>query len=238
LAPRRPTTILATFWTLESAGDEIAKILDFGTRKRHSALMLTLIDPNTLRPFPSAVVSDRRCFAIPYGSPFAVKIDSHGHSEAVISVDGRDVLTNVAASPQAMGVQFNGTYICKGFQVSLSSVQQFIHRPAGRGLLTAERAYAPENIGLVAVAVYGAEPMRVRREPSLSRSATRGGTAAGDEIAAPLVLDQRPGTRNGPPKLEVVEYDTHEGWAARGVSIAKLSDGNPWPAMFSDRTSL
>ena len=59
------------------------------------------------------------------------------------------------------------------------------------------------------------------------RGVSRGGGAmAGAEVSAPL--GQTTFTR-GDASIEVAEYDTFEGWAARGITIPRLSDANPWP---------
>lgn len=202
--------------------------------------MLSIINPHTLQPFPSAAVGGRVCFAIPYEQPFAVRVvvEPPGtRHEAVISVDGRNVLDNTPAYPGAPGVVFCDSYICKGFQVSSGSVREFVHMPAGRDLLTAERAGAGANIGVIGLAVYSDGSRRYRRgevDPysfgGATRSAgpTRGGTMAGAEVSAPL--GETEWTRGHGPVIEVVEYDTHEGWAARGVMIPRVGDANPWPA--------
>lgn len=198
--------------------------------------MISIIDPNTNASFAHALVGSRQCYAVPHGRAFAVRVDglAHVRQEAVISVDGRDVLTNTPASTSAGGVVFSGSYVCNGFQISASEARQFVHMPSGHGYLTAERAGSSEAVGVIAAAVYS-EQHRGRHELLVSRgvtrgsggqSVTRGGTMAGAEVSAPL------GTTTfvrGDLALCTVEYDTFDGWAARGIVIPRLSEANPWP---------
>jgi hypothetical protein len=207
--------------------------------------IISLIDPQTHQPFMSATAGDRVCYAIPHGRAFAVCVKgNHRRQEAVISVDGRNVLDNTPASPTSSGVLFTGQYICKGFQTSNSGARSFVHMPSGSGLLTAERAGAVDAVGVVAVATYQEEGRRSSADyleshggpvlRGVTRGTPRGGAMAGAEVSAPL--GQTSWTRSGqPPEVMVVEYDTFEGWAARGVAIPRLSDANPWPGASGPR---
>lgn len=211
--------------------------------------MITLIDPSTRAPFPSTMVGGRACFAIPFNQAFAVKVAAPPDLartergipsmdypvEAVIAVDGRDTLSNHPASPGLPGVIIRGEYTCPGFQIGQASAASFVHAPRGLGLTTAERNGTPDACGLVAAVLY--RPRAVERylgSASLRGGVTRGagGMSAGGAMAGERVANNLGTTsweRGDLLAEEIVEYDTREGWAARGVIIPATSTANPWP---------
>lgn len=200
---------------------------------------LTILDPISNQLFPSLVVSGRLCVAVVAGRPFAVRIagPSHGRAEAVLAVDGRDTLTNKAADPSASGIVFTGTYVCKGFRVSDSEVREFVVTALGQGLTTTERNNTAQCAGLIAAVVYSdgrRSPEMMAFAGPMSGGPTRGvsrGSSVG--AAAGQAVESRVGstawTRGSELWRAVVEYDTREGWAARGISIPGVSMANPWP---------
>lgn len=125
--------------------------------------MLSLVDPDTRKPFPSVVASGRRCYAIPEGAPFAVLVDLGARrAEVVVSVDGRDALSNREARRDLPGVLASGSYLCKGWQVSKGEARAFVCAPSGYGLTTAERSAGEATAcGLVACAVWAGTQARV-----------------------------------------------------------------------------
>lgn len=217
--------------------------------------MLTIIDPRTGAAFPSAIVGGRACFAVPFGRTFAVKVgyefaSQHGvrRAEAVIAVDGRDTQSNQPASPALPGVVISSDYTCPGFQTGAGTAAEFVHMPKGQGLTTAERNGTADSCGLVAAVLY-AEQGRYRSPESFgvtSRGVTRGagGQSTGGAMAGADVSNQLGQTswdRGHKIAEEVIEYDTREGWAARGVIIPEVSSGNPWPGAapkFAARSAL
>lgn len=213
--------------------------------------MLTIIDPRTGSAFPSTIAAGRHCFAIPFGSAFAVKLTISNmlslnpsrrpgfRAEAVIAVDGRDTLSNQPASPALPGIVISADYTCPGFQIGQGTAATFVHMPKGQGLTTAERNGTPDACGLVAAAVY-----RERSAQAFSgvmRGVTRsaGGAMAGADVANQL--GQTAWERGDKVEEEIVEYDTREGWAARGILIQELSGANPWPGaapQFASRAGI
>lgn len=226
--------------------------------------MITLIDPHTRLPFPSVTVGGRTCFAIPFNQAFAVKVaappDLHRigrgppsanmPTEAVIAVDGRDTLSNQPASPSLPGVIIRGEYTCPGFQIGQASAASFVHAPKGLGLTTAERNGTPDACGLVAAVLYArrVDYGRVTRGGGdmVARGVTRGagGQSLGGAMAGEHVTNNLGTTsweRGEKVAEEVIEYDTREGWAARGVIIPETSTANPWPGVsprFANPASL
>lgn len=218
--------------------------------------MLFIIDPTTNHAFPHTLVDGRLCFAVPFHARFAVRVDPvQPECEAVISVDGRDVLTNQPASPNLPGVIIRSTYASAGFQVSNSEAASFVHMPKGAGLLTAERNGTVDACGLVGVTLFAREgrasqPVQRQRlesfvEPAgghmrgVSRSGSSGGAMAGASVSAPL--GETHWTRGVKVGSAVIEYDTREGWLARGVVIAALNQASPWPGQapqFAARAGL
>ncbi len=201
---------------------------------------LTILDPISNQLFPSLVVSGRLCVAVVAGRPFAVRIagPSHGRAEAVLAVDGRDTLTNKAADPSASGIVFSGAYICKGFRINESEVREFVVTALGQGLTTTERNNTAQCAGLIAAVVYSDGRTRIDRPEMLSFGGPdirpdrlmRGGSVG---VAAGQAVQSRVGsttwTRGSELWRAVVEYDTREGWAARGINIPGISTANPWP---------
>lgn len=229
----------------------------------HETQQLTILDPLTSQPFPSLVVGGRLCVAVVAGRPFAVKVvgDPHARTEAVLAVDGRDTLTNRPADPSASGLVFTSAYVCKGFRVSETEVREFVAAQLGHGMTTAERNDSAQCAGLVAVVIYsdGSRHMRsatfhdegpdpASRLHPASRGAMRGGlesTSRGSVgAAAGQAVESRVGTTSWTRGNElwraVIEYDTREGWAARGINIPGISMVNPWPGeqRFASVTTL
>jgi hypothetical protein len=216
--------------------------------------MLTIIDPRTGAAFPSAIVGGRACFAVPFGRAFAVKVSPTGYvrSEAVIAVDGRDTQTNQPASPAMPGIVITSDYTCPGFQTGEGTAAEFVHMPKGQGLTTAERNGTADSCGLVAAVLFSEQRRRqpshlesfggpvMRGGPSgqmVSRSS--GGAMAGADVSNRL--GQTSWERGEKIAEEVIEYDTRDGWAARGVVIHEVSSGNPWPGAapkFAARSAL
>ena len=209
---------------------------------------ITIIDPLTAQLFPSLVVGGRLCVAVVAGSPFAVRVagSPHSRTEAVLAVDGRDTLTNRPADPSASGIVFNGTYVCKGFRVSEREVREFVAAAVGAGYTTAERNASAECCGLIAAVVYGdGRSNRPAGLESFGGPVTRGagvmrgggaapvmrggsvGAAAGQSVESHV--GQTSWTRGGEIWRAVIEYDTLQGWAARGIIIPGISMANPWP---------
>lgn len=204
---------------------------------------LTILDPLTNQLFPSAVVGGRLCVAVVAGRPFAVRVagSPHSRAEVVLAVDGRDTITNQPANPAAGGLVFNGTYVCKGFRVSEFEVREFVAAQLGHGLTTAERNNSAQCSGLVAAVVYSeGRSMRPAHLESLNHGhAMRGGggleslSRGSVGAAAGQAVESRVSTTAWTRGLElwraVIEYDTREGWAARGINIPGISMANPWP---------
>lgn len=204
---------------------------------------LHIIDPATSTPFPAIVVGGRLCVAVVAGRPFAARVlgRAHARSEAVLAVDGRDTLTNKPADPTASGIIFTDSYVCKGFRVSESEVREFVVVPRGFGGTTAERNDSAECCGLIAAVVYGegGRGYNPGFESFSGRGVTRGGgednyrgggsvgAAAGQAVQSRV--GQTSWTRGSELWRAVIEYDTREGWAARGIVIPGLSTANPWP---------
>lgn len=167
--------------------------------------------------------------------------------------DGRDTLTNRAADPSAGGLIFSGTYVCKGFRVSESEVREFVAAQLGHGMTTAERNDTAQCSGLIAAVVYSeGRTTRTASLESFSGPTTRSaGPMRGLEssrgsvgAAAGQAVESRVGsttwTRGSELWRAIIEYDTREGWAARGINIPGISMANPWPGerRFAPSTSL
>ena len=156
----------------------------------------------------------------------------------MLAVDGRDTLTNKAADPSASGIVFSGAYICKGFRINESEVREFVVTALGQGLTTTERNNTAQCAGLIAAVVYSDGRTRIDRPEMLSFGGPdirpdrlmRGGSVG---VAAGQAVQSRVGsttwTRGSELWRAVVEYDTREGWAARGINIPGISTANPWP---------
>lgn len=221
--------------------------------------MLTIVDPKTLVPFLSTIALGRQCFALEYGQAFALRITAPGtfragRHEVVLSVDGRDVLTNQPSSPDLGGVVFSGEYVCRGFQVSAQEARPFVFVQGGQGLTTAERNGTESRCGVVAAALYDedhharpdyARPVMRGGDDRPTRGVTRGsgGAMAGHTpVSAPLTVMGGPTFHRNARSLvaAIVEYDTLESWARRGVTFQRIHTGNPWgqPGTFSPPDSL
>lgn len=208
--------------------------------------MIEIIHPSLRIPFSSVTLaSGRRCFAAEAGQEYAIRVRVETgieaafcgldrRVEAVISVDGRDVVTNEDASPERSGYLLDVELIVEGFRVSGTAVRRFVITEFGFGRTTAERNGTTAAVGLIACAIHtGARPNGGSMLRSASRSServTRGGvgTGAGAEVNSPV--EQVEFRRSGQaPTIEVIEYDTYDGWAQRGVMIPRISLANPWP---------
>lgn len=194
------------------------------------------------RPFPFVQLPGRICYAIPYGAQFGVRVNTDMEVEVVIAVDGRDTQTNKPASQELGGVVIRGPYVCPGFQTSSLGAASFVHVPKGRGLTTSERNGTEDACGLVAVAFFEAarrdflrsarsNDAHVMRGVEPTRGGTRGmssgGAMAGEQVANPLgQIEWRRGSKIAEG---IAEYDTREGWIARGLMIPDLNESSAWP---------
>lgn len=205
--------------------------------------MIEIINPNTMQPFPSVLQGTTRCFGLPFNAAFAVRCNApanhYGRVEFVISVDGRDTLTNAPSSPNLGGVVSDRAYVCPGFQVGPTGACSFVFVPKGNNATTAERNDTADLCGVVVVAMYAERQMvAMRREVSYTRGEplhsfggpTRGsgGAAAGQEVTNRL--GEVAWTRGGLISQEIAEYDTIENWARRGILIPQVHSSSPWGA--------
>jgi len=214
--------------------------------------MLSITNLATGVAFPSTIVNGRKCFAVPFHAAFAIRVEAVSEVEAVIAVDGRDTLSNAPASPALPGVIIRSAYTCPGFQTSNGTAASFVHMPKGAGLTTAERNGSADSCGLVAAVLYARdEPQyrvmeashRVTRGGGLGlhaeRSMSSGGAMAGVDVSNRLGETQW--ARGHKLGEDVVEYDTREGWLARGVVIPGINTSTPWPGaapQYATRSSL
>ncbi len=201
--------------------------------------MLSIINPSTGAAFPSTIVNGRKCFAVPFHAAFAIRVDSASEAEVVIAVDGRDTLSNQPANPALPGVIIRNGYTCPGFQTSNGTAASFVHMPKGAGLTTAERNGSADSCGLVAAVLYARDEPQYRVMET-SHRITRGGGAGGQMVSRSSGgamagadvgnrLGQTQWTRGRKFGEDVVEYDTREGWLARGVVIPDINMSTPWP---------
>lgn len=103
---------------------------------------------------------------------------STGRYEAAVGVDGRDVISGVAASKNARGYVFRGSLELEGWRLTRTVVAKFKFVPPEASY--AARQGASANVGVIAVAVYDEAFVErgISREASLglgSESVTRGG---------------------------------------------------------------
>ncbi len=213
--------------------------------------MLSIINLATGVVFPSTIVNGRKCFAVPFHAAFAIRVDSASEAEVVIAVDGRDTLSNQPANPALPGVIIHNGYTCPGFQTSNGTAASFVHMPKGAGLTTAERNGSADSCGLVAAVLYARDEPQYRVMEA-SHRITRGGGAGGQMVSRSSGgamagadvgnhLGQTQWTRGRKFGEDVVEYDTREGWLARGVVIPDINTSTPWPGaapQFAARSSL
>lgn len=236
-------------------------------------ITINIVDPATRQKcaYPSIIHAGRLCVAIPAGNRFAVSshLEANGditssRVEWVVSVDGRDTLTNKPASRSLEGMISGRRYTCEGFRVSSSEVREFVCVNLGDGATTAERNGTTSSAGLVAVAAFSERRNREREVlrgghssggykiggPTRGGGTTRGGdgpatrgavlcsasagptagAAAGASVTS--IVGTTTWERGPALGVAIVEYDTPEGWAARGVSFepqAPLPTRNPWP---------
>ena len=201
--------------------------------------MLSIINPSTGAAFPSTSVNGRVCFAVPFHTTFAVHVKTLSEGEVVIAVDGRDTLSNQPANPALPGVIIHNGYTCPGFQTSNGTAASFVHMPKGAGLTTAERNGSADSCGLVAAVLYARDEPQYRVMEA-SHRITRGGGAGGQMVSRSSGgamagadvgnrLGQTQWTRGRKFGEDVVEYDTREGWLARGVVIPDINTSTPWP---------
>lgn len=224
--------------------------------------MLTLINPDTNTPFPSAQHAGRLCFAVPAGSRFAVLafpngVAPHNRYEVVLAVDGRDVMSNRDASPELPGLVLDGPHVFKGFRVDAGGEREFVCSALGRGSATAERNGTAHCAGLIAAVAYRERPRRDHFEPSSmhtfgmrggglepSRGPARGESRGSVGAAAGEYVENRIGTTSfvrgstDPQQATIIEYDTFEGWAARGIVIPAINMSNPWPGAQATRFAV
>jgi hypothetical protein len=127
------------------------------------------------------------------GQVFQVKVTNEGpRMEAVVAVDGRDVLTGKPATKEGRGyiVNPNDSTMIKGWRTSDSTVAEFEFAKRGRGY-DAQLGGEGRREGLVGVAVYG-ELIRPVYRPMrrLSLGRMRGGaTSLGLEGSRDLSTD-------------------------------------------------
>lgn len=199
--------------------------------------MIEIINPNTMQPFPSVLQGTTRCFGLPFNAAFAVRCSApanhYGRVEFVISVDGRDTLTNAPSSPNLGGVVSDRSYVCPGFQVGPAGACSFVFVPKGNNATTAERNDTANLCGVVVVAMFAERQMVAMRQPlssleSFGPTRSSGGAAAGHEVTNRL--GEVAWTRGGVISEEVAEYDTVENWARRGVLIPQVHASSPWGA--------
>lgn len=183
-----------------------------------------------------------------------------GRLEWIVAVDGRDTLTNKPASQRAAGLISGLSYTCRGFRTGDDEVREFVCANLGDNATTTERNGTTSSAGLVAVVAY-AEREVVARRPINDGPVMRGGGGMSKMGSGPVtrssavlcsaihaatgptagaaagaaVLDRvgrtswERGSRVG---ATVIEYDTPEGWALRGVSfeeVAPLPEREAWP---------
>lgn len=199
--------------------------------------MIEIINPTTMQPFPSVIQGTTRCFGLPFNAAFAVRCNApashYGRVEFVISVDGRDTLTNAPSSPNLGGVVSDRAYVCPGFQVGPVGACSFVFVPKGNNTTTAERNDMADLCGVVVVAMYAERQMVAMRQPlsslkSFGPTRGSGGAAAGHEVTNRL--GEVAWSRSGLISQEVAEYDTIENWARRGVLIPQVHSSSPWGA--------
>lgn len=216
--------------------------------------MLSITNLATGVVFPSTIVNGRKCFAVPFHAAFAIRVDAASEAEVVIAVDGRDTLSNQPASPALPGIIIRNGYTCPGFQTSNGTAASFVHMPKGAGLTTAERNGSADSCGLVAAVLYAREEtraymreastgMHAMRGDGLGDRVTRGGSSGGAMAGVDVSnrLGETQWTRGRKFAEDVVEYDTREGWLARGVVIPDINTSTPWPGaapQFAARSSL
>ncbi len=179
--------------------------------------------------------------------------------EAVVSVDGRDVVSgrNADYRTDRGYVMESGEEICiQGFQESTSSAASFVFTEA-------EESYASKmgdgsNVGVIGVAVFEefGEVMPMQRPHIIAggsydqsaespaeeayggsgRSSKSLGSGYGDSVSSPVEIV--PFTRRNaeqPAELVVVYYDSKKGLEARGIKISKKdretrnTQPNPFP---------
>lgn len=223
-----------------------------------SPITTTLVDPDNARPFLSTTHAGRVCVAVPAGQRFAVRSTSQhttagGRLEWIVAVDGRDTLTNKPASQRAAGLISGLSYTCRGFRTGDDEVREFVCANLGDNATTTERNGTAGSAGLVAVVAYAE---REREVVTYRGSGTKGMSFGGVPTRGAAVLCSAIGAATGPTAgaaagaavLDrvgrtswergtrigsiVIEYDTPEGWALRGVSFAEatpLPEREAWP---------
>jgi hypothetical protein len=148
---------------------------------------VTLVDKNGA-PLPK-VKHNGKTYAIgKRGQVFGVQIKNRSRDrvEAVISVDGRDVLTGKKATKEARGYVLSGreSTVIKGWRTSQSTVAEFEFAKRGEGY-DSQMGGEGTREGLVGVAIFDERPRPVYRplRPDLlgaagMRRSSRGGAAS------------------------------------------------------------
>lgn len=96
-----------------------------------------------------------RYFASVKAGKFAILVENHSNRrlEAVVSVDGLNVLKDEPASIQSPGMIVRSSYLFEGFLVDNNTVRSFVFGDESGGV--AERATgSKDNIGVIGVALY------------------------------------------------------------------------------------
>lgn len=204
--------------------------------------IMSLIHPSTRHPFLSTMNGARMCFALPYHTPFAVRLSnlnsaSYGARLAVVmGVDGRNVIDNTSASKDGQAYVVRGDeHLCLGFRTSETGVREFIFLPNGAGTV-AEHNGTADSHGLISVVIYNeaAPEPTLRLGGMLSTASFRGGetrsssggAGAGREVASHVSSTHF--VRQTIVHSSIIEYDTRESWAQRGVFFQRDTH-DAWP---------
>lgn len=210
--------------------------------------IMSLIHPASRQPFLSTMNGGRMCFALPYHTPFAVRVSnlnsvSYGNRLAlVMGVDGRNIIDNTPASKDGQAYLVRGDeHLCLGFRTSADNVREFVFLPNGAGTV-AEHNGTADSHGLVSIVLYNeAAPLPVypahtmhtmrggdavmRGGGELTRSAS-GGAGAGRDVASHV--SSATFIRQTIVHTSIIEYDTRESWAQRGVFFQRDTH-DAWP---------
>lgn len=219
---------------------------------------MSIIHPATRYPYLSTMNGGRACFALAHHDPFAVRVAdlatvSYGARLAIVmSVDGRNVIDNTPASKngQAYIVRGSDDHVCLGFRTSEAGVREFVFMPAGTGTV-AEHNGTSESHGLISVVIYNEATPEPRRNvdfvPAAHRSSgdgpvmrgggmthdshtlgrgASGGAGAGREVASRVSTTSF--VRQTIVHSSIIEYDTRESWARRGVYFMRDTH-DAWP---------
>jgi hypothetical protein len=184
---------------------------------------------------PDACIAQRQSFSL------RINTANRGRTEAVVSVDGLDVISGKPASCQSRGYVFRDDLELKGWRTDTQAVAAFEFTARAASYAAAMTEGTPQ-VGVIGVVLYSeVQPVyHTCESESFTLGATRGGaekgighdagTGFGDRIQSRV--SETNFAREAEIARVVVEYASESSLRKAGIlpEESPLGSVNPWPA--------